>query len=86
MKTSICLILLAFFVLVASSASAESEFESAAESYRHNDYARALPAFTRLAKQGDARAQTVLALMYKYGEGTAEDVKTAFYWYQNTTQ
>ena len=69
-----------------SSTQAASEFEQAAESYRNHNYAVALPAFTKLAEQGDARAQTVLALMHKYGEGTQENPLLAFKWYQRAAK
>ena len=86
MQKHIRLILLTFLFATHSNLLAASEFENAAESYRNNDYAVALPAFTKLAHEGDARAQTVLALMHKYGEGTPEDALTAFNWYQRAAE
>jgi hypothetical protein len=82
MKTCIQFILLIFLLLWQEFTTAASEFELAATAYREKNYATALPAFTKLAELGDARAQTVLALMYKYGEGTPEDQQKAFEWYR----
>jgi TPR repeat protein len=83
MKPCIQFVLLIFLLLWLELTTAASEFELAATAYRENNYATALPAFTKLAELGDARAQTVLALMYKYGEGTPEDQKKAFEWYRS---
>jgi hypothetical protein len=58
-----------------------ADFEIGAEAYRQSDYATALQTFIPLAENGDARAQTVLALMYKYGEGVNQNLETAFAWY-----
>ena len=86
MTNRIYLILLIFPLMWPSFTQAASEFEQAVESYRNNNYAVALPAFTKLAEQGDARAQTVLALMHKYGEGTQENPLLAFKWYQRAAK
>ncbi len=59
-----------------------ADFDSAADAYRAKDYRTALTEFSELAAMDDARAQTVIALMYKYGEGTAQDLETAFNWYE----
>lgn len=58
-----------------------ADFELAADAYRQSDYASVLQTFIPLAESGDARAQTVLALMYKYGEGVEQNMATAFSWY-----
>jgi len=72
------------FLLIAPQANAS--FETAAELYKANNFPAAFTAFTKLAEAGDARAQTVLALMYKYGEGTEVDNKKAFKWYQTAAE
>jgi len=86
MTNRVNFLLLVFLQVWPSFALADSDFEQAAEAYSNNNYAVAFPAFTRLAEQGDARAQTVLALMYKYGEGTTEDPSQAFKWYQRAAK
>ena len=52
-------------------------FDQGAALYRDQNYAAALPIFLALAKQGDVQAQTVLAMMFRYGEGTPVDSETA---------
>ena len=73
--------MLTILLLLASSFRAVADFEAASQAYRDKDYATAFEAFTELATNGDARSQTVLALMYKYGENTAIDLEQAFHWY-----
>lgn len=58
-----------------------ADFESAAEVYRQRDYTSAFRLFLPLAEKGDPRAQTVIAMMYKYGEATKQDVVESFKWY-----
>jgi hypothetical protein len=60
---------------------AKAEFDVAAELYRQKNYPAALEAFSTLAGKGDPRAQTILGLMYKYGEGTQQDLNQSFEWY-----
>ena len=58
------------------------DFEAAAGMYRQQNYVEAFPAFLSLAEKGDPRAQTVTALMYKFGEGTEQDLSLAYFWYR----
>ena len=58
-----------------------ADIESASQAYRNNDYLTAFKAFTELASNGDARSQAILAMMYKYGEGTTIDLEQSFHWY-----
>ena len=58
-----------------------SNFESAASAYRNNDFARAFTQFSQLAQANDPRAQSVLAIMYKFGESVAVDFNAAYLWY-----
>jgi len=71
-------------LLVMSSASAD--FQSAAKSYRARNYPDAYRQFIVLARGGDARAQTVIAMMHKYGESVPQDPKQAFSWYLKAAQ
>lgn len=73
--------MLTILLLLVSSFRAAADFEAASQAYQNNDYGTAFEAFTELAKDGDARSQTVLAIMYKYGESTAIDLEQAFQWY-----
>ncbi len=63
-----------------------ADFDSAVEEYRRSNHLGAMEAFLPLAQQGDARAQTILALMYKYGEGTPQDLGSAFMWYKRAAE
>lgn len=63
-----------------------ADFNSAVEVYRRNEYQSAMKEFRILAEQGDARAQTVLALMYKYGEGAPLDLSRSYYWYMKAAE
>jgi len=68
-------------LLLATSFHAIADVEAASQAYRNKDYRTAFEAFTELARNGDPRSQTVLAMMYKYGEGTTIDLEQAFQWY-----
>ena len=68
-------------VLLLVSALACADFDSAAQAYRNKHYADAYRQFLVLARSGDARAQTVIAMMTKYGESVAQDPAKAFSWY-----
>lgn len=71
-----------FFVFLVSLASVGyADFDSASNAYRNQNYALAFSEFSALAEAGDARAQTVLAIMHKYGEGISIDLPSAFGWY-----
>lgn len=61
---------------------AAADFESASAAYRAKQYHEAFQAFTELAEAGDARAQTILAIMYKYGESVPIDLASAYGWYE----
>lgn len=73
--------MLTVLLLLAFSLRAVADIEAASQAYRNKEYITAFEAFTKLANNGNARAQTVLAMMYKYGEGTAVDLEQAFHWY-----
>jgi len=73
--------LLIISVFVSGVLSARADFESASEAYRNNDYIAAFEEFLPLAKNGDPRAQTIIAMMYKYGESVEQDFEQAFKWY-----
>ena len=70
-----------FLLLLTHSFLAVADIEAASQAYRNKEYRTAFEAFTKLANDGNARAQTVLAMMYKYGESTPIDLEQAFHWY-----
>jgi TPR repeat protein len=67
--------------IAAASISARADFESASMAYRNHAYEVAFAEFLPLARNGDPRAQTIIAMMYKYGESVRQDYKLAFKWY-----
>jgi len=82
---------LAFFVggallLAASSAIAQSDFDRGAVAYKRGDYAGALAVFRPLAENGDPKAQSILGLMYSYGEGVPVDYREASRWYRRAAE
>jgi len=58
-----------------------ADFDTAAKAYRLRNYTSAFQQFLPLAEQGDPRAQTVIAMMYKYGEAVEQDQEESFRWY-----
>ena len=58
-----------------------ADFEKGVAAYDNGDYAIALREWTPLAKQGHARAQAGLGVMYEEGQGVPQDYKTAVKWY-----
>ena len=67
-------------------ANAQANFDIAAELYQQKNYTAAFDAFMVLAEKGDPRAQTVVALMYKFGEGVEQDFSTAYFWYHKAAK
>ena len=73
-------------LLVASSVLAQPDFEAGADAYRRGDYKTALSLFRPLAGNGEAKAQTILGLMYSYGEGVKVDLREAAIWYRRAAE
>jgi cell division septation protein DedD len=73
-------------LLVASSVLAQSGFDKGASAYKRGDYATALTIFRPLAENGDAKSQSILALMYSYGEGVPVDYREAARWYRRAAE
>lgn len=65
---------------------AAADFESASAAYRNQQYGIAFSQFSELAEAGDARAQAVLAIMYKYGESVPVNPAKAYDWYLRAAQ
>tara|TARA_R110002073_G_scaffold5617_9_gene34459 strand:+ start:15414 stop:16202 length:789 start_codon:yes stop_codon:yes gene_type:complete len=63
-----------------------ANFDVAAELYEQKNYVSAFAAFKALAEQGDPRAQTVTALMYKFGEGVEQNYPASFLWYRKAAE
>ncbi len=67
-------------LLVVSPVPAQSGFEAGANAYKRGDYKTALSLFRPLAENGEPKAQTILGLMYSYGEGVGVDFREAAIW------
>lgn len=57
-------------------------YEDGISAYEWKEYAIALRKFSKLAIEGDARAQTNLADMYMLGQGVVKDDAKAVLWYR----
>jgi len=73
-------------LLVASSVLAQSGFDKGAFAYKRGDFETALAVFRPLAEKGDAKAQSILGLMYSYGEGVPVDFREAARWYRRAAE
>ena len=74
-------IFLSGLVLTGLTLTASADFESASAAYQNQNYSTAFAEFSQLAETGDPRAQTVLAIMYKYGESVTIDLEQSYNWY-----
>lgn len=58
------------------------DFNQAVEDYNKGAYIKALNTFYTLAKEGDAKAQYNVGLIYANGKGTTKDLPKAQKWYE----
>src|ERR1700736_2335813 len=56
-------------------------WEDGMAAYSRGDYVPAIRLFRPLAEQGNAKAQNVLGVMYRRGEGVARNSVRAFMWF-----
>jgi TPR repeat protein len=56
-------------------------WEDGMASYNRGDYVPAIRLFRPLAEQGNAKAQSVLGVMYRRGQGVARNSVRAFLWF-----
>ncbi|MFT7245048.1 MAG: TPR repeat protein [Candidatus Azotimanducaceae bacterium] len=84
--TRVLSVLAGTVVSVVVSTGASANFDVASELYQQQNYVAAFEAFKALAEQGDPKAQTVTALMYKFGEGVEQDFEAAFHWYHKAAE
>ena len=78
----ICRYIFVLCLLVTAEHVKAINFETASAAYQNKNYLVAYRDFNKLANVGDARAQTILGIMYTYGEGVQVDDEQAFYWYK----
>lgn len=72
---------LLFLSALLLSATAQADYDSAAEALLRGDHAAGIAEMRSLALAGDARAQDALATMYLKGAGVGRDVAAAMSWY-----
>ncbi len=72
--------------LLALSLLGAGEFDNAMEAYKKGSYIEALNGFYILAKNGDAKAQFNVGLMYAKGEGAQQDLTKAMSWYEKAAE
>ena len=61
------------------------QLEDGLAAYKDGDYVIALKLLRPLAKQGNAKAQYHLSIMYEQGQGVTQDHKEALKWYHPKT-
>ncbi len=74
------------FALVFSTNIFASELADGLAFQQKKDYPQAMQIFSKLATEGDMRAQEELADMYWYGDGMAVDLQKAQYWFTKAAQ
>jgi TPR repeat protein len=80
MRKSIPIGVVIMLLLSASSASA-GPWEDGMVAYNRGDYAPAIKLFRPLAQSGNAKAQSVMGVMYRKGQGVARSSSRAFMWF-----
>ena len=73
-------------LLMTSSVPAQSEYDKGSAAYKRGEYATALSVFMPLAESGDAKAQSILGMMYSYGEGLPVDDRESARWYRQAAE
>jgi TPR repeat protein len=67
--------------LLSASAAFGGPWEDGMAAYNRGDYTPAIRAFRTLAEQGNAKAQNVLGVMFRKGEGVTKDPARAHMWF-----
>ena len=67
--------------ILGSVAAFAGPWEDGMAAYNRGDYVPAIRLFRPLAEQGNAKAQSVLGVMYRRGEGVARNSVRAFLWF-----
>jgi len=73
-------VVVAAFLFSATGAAA-GPWEDGMAAYNRGDYLPAIHLFRPLAAQGNAKAQSVMGVMYRKGEGVAKSPMRAFMWF-----
>ena len=67
--------------LLGASAAFAGPWEDGMAAYNRGDYVPAMRVFRRLAEQGNAKAQNVLGVMFRKGEGVPKNPARAHMWF-----
>jgi len=78
--------LITITVLLFSTNSAFADYDDAIVAYYNNDYKIAFNEFSKLAKQGDAKAQSKLGRMYYDGKGVLANTIKAIEWWKKAAE
>lgn len=68
-------------MLLGGTAALAGPWEDGMVAYNRGDYQPAIKLFKPLAQAGNARAQNVMGVMYRKGEGVAKSSAKAFMWF-----
>lgn len=89
-RTFFKLILLAFFLALAGcgdhSQRDSANYREGVDAYAKGNFAAALEKFRPLAEDGNALAQFNLGVMYRQGQGVAQDDKEAVAWWSKAAE
>ena len=77
MRIQLGLWLAGSLLFAAAHVAVADDFEDGLRSYIRSDFTKAYELLSPLAEQGNARAQSILATMYRFGEGVAVDAEKA---------
>jgi TPR repeat protein len=69
------------WVLLGTAGAVAGPWEDGMVAYNRGDYVPALKLFRPLAQAGNAKAQNVIGVMYRKGEGVARSSTRAFMWF-----
>ena len=67
--------------LVGTAGAHAGPWEDGMVAYNRGDYLPAIRLFRPLAEQGNPKAQSVIGMMYRKGEGVAKSSARAFMWF-----
>jgi len=73
--------LLAAAQIFGSAGALAGPWEDGMTAYNRGDYVPAIRLFRPLAQQGNAKAQSLLGVMYRKGQGVAKSSAHAFVWF-----
>ena len=68
-------------ILLSGAAALAGPWEDGMVAYSRGDYLPAVKLFRPLAQSGNAKAQNVMGVMYRKGEGVARSSARAFMWF-----